>query len=60
MSELFKVYSKLDSINRPQQESNLYYIIMMEVIKSEMHFLVFVNTKSGNGDGKRFIELGYP
>jgi hypothetical protein len=29
-------------------------------IKSKMHFLIFVNTKSGDGHGKCYIELGHP
>lgn len=32
----------------------------MESIAKVVHFVVFVNSKSGNGDGKRFLELEYP
>lgn len=32
----------------------------MESIAKVVHFVVFVNSKSGNGDGKQFLELEYP
>lgn len=32
----------------------------MEGTESKMYFVMFINTKSGNGDGKRFFSLGYP
>ena len=35
------------------------YIYFMEGSPRVIHFVVFVNTKSGNGDGKRFLSLGY-
>ena len=25
-----------------------------------MHFVLFINSKSGNGDGKSFFTIGYP
>lgn len=32
----------------------------MESITLQIHFVFFINTKSGNGDGKRFFSLGFP
>ena len=32
----------------------------MEIIAKKMHFVLFINTKSGNADGKSFFKLGYP
>ena len=32
----------------------------MEEGSSKVHFILFINTKSGNGDGKKFFTLGYP
>jgi len=32
----------------------------MEIISNRVHFVLFINTKSGNADGKSFFLLGYP
>ena len=32
----------------------------MNTLASEIHFLLFINPKSGNGNGRSFLTLGYP